>query len=636
MELKEYLALFRRWAGLLVLGLILGAAGGWVGSYLQAPVYQATTRILVMRAPQVQTTDMTYLSDQQLTQTYVQLLTTQPVLDGASAQLGFDIDPKQIQVQQIQTTQVIELTVEDHDAKRAADIANILVQVLISQNEKIQAGRYDATEQSLQSQVSQVQGQISTLQSQIQNVSSATVQDQLSQVQAQITPLQTEVAQLQKDIADLSAEHSPTPDQQAALADKKTRLDQIQPVLALYQQIYTNLVVLGKPSDSSAGNTMQLSQLQSTLSLYQQIYINLLNSLETVHLARLQNTPNVVQIEAASQPDTPVRPKPVLYTILSALVGLMLAGGIVFLIEYLNDTIKTLEDVEKILHLPVVGTIADMKSSEGGDQGVHVIKQPRSPISEAFRSLRTNLEFASVDKPLSRILVTSAGPSEGKTTIALNLAAIIAQGGKRVMLLDADMRKPHIHHFLNIPNRVGLSDLFRGNVSPKSVANRLEGLYEAAVITSGSLPPNPTELLGSAKMDRILEEVGKDSDVVIVDSPPSLVADFQVLAAKVDGVVLVVQPGRTHADTAQGTLEQLQHAGAHVIGVVLNRIPRDYYSYGGYSHYSRYYRGYSYYRDESHEHGDDTNGRLKGWLGRFKGAPRTEPSQAKIALKKTL
>ncbi len=628
MELKEYLALFRRWSWLLVLGLLLGAAGGWLASYLQAPVYQAITRILVMRAPQVQSTDMTYLSDQQLTQTYVQLLTTQPVLDGASAQLGFQVDPKQVNVQQIQTTQVIEMDVEDHSAKRAADIANVLVQVLISQNEKIQAGRYDSTEQSLQSQVSQVQGQITTLQSQIQNVSSETVQDQLSQVQAQITPLQNEVAQLQNDIASLSAEHSPTPEQQMALADKKTRLGQVQPVLALYQQIYTNLVVLGKPSDSGGTSTMQLSQLQSTLSLYQQIYINLLSSLETVHLARLQNTPNVVQIEAATQPDVPVRPKPVLYTLLAALVGLMLAGGIVFLTEYLNDTLKTMEDIEKVLHLPVVGTIADMKNTEGGEQSVHVIKQPRSPVSEAFRSLRTNLEFASVDKPLSRILVTSAGPSEGKTTVAVNLAAIIAQGGRRVMLLDADMRKPHVHHFLNIPNRIGLSDLFRGSLSPKSVAHRLEGLYEASVITSGSLPPNPTELLGSAKMDRILEEVCKDSDVVIVDSPPSLVADFQVLAAKVDGVVLVVQPGRTHADAAQGTLEQLQHAGAHVIGVVLNRIPRDYLAYGGYNHYSRYYRGYSYYRDEGREAGKEAKRGLAAWFRHPKTPPDKKPSQA--------
>jgi capsular exopolysaccharide synthesis family protein len=298
-------------------------------------------------------------------------------------------------------------------------------------------------------------------------------------------------------------------------------------------------------------------------------------------LARLQNTPNVVSIETAVVPTNPVRPKPVTNTGLSAVVGLLLAGGIAFLIEYLDDTIRTPEDIERILKLPVIGYIGNIDVGQGEAVDLHVLMHPRSPISEAFRSLRTNLEFTNVDRALKKILVTSAGPSEGKTMVAVNLAAIIAQGGKRVLLIDADMRRPRIHSIFGISNRVGLSTLFRGNMTVRSVMRAVEGLENVFIITSGNLPPNPTELLASTKMDHILQEASQDVDVIIVDSPPSIVADFQVLATKLDGVLMVVQPGNTRADAAFAMLEQLGRVDGSMLGVVLNKIPRDSYHYSG-------------------------------------------------------
>jgi capsular exopolysaccharide synthesis family protein len=277
----------------------------------------------------------------------------------------------------------------------------------------------------------------------------------------------------------------------------------------------------------------------------------------------------------------------------------MLAGGIVFLIEYLDDTLKTMEDVERALQLPVIGYIAQIQYDSENEESLYVTRQPRSPVSEAFRLLRTNLEFAGVDRPIRRLLVTSAGPSEGKTTVAVNLAAIMAQGGKRVVLVDADMRRPKVHRFLGLSNKVGLSDLFRGAVAFRMVTQQIEEVDTVSVLTSGSLPPNPTELLGSARMEQILQEAEKDADIVIIDSPPSLVADVQVLAGKVDGVVMVVHPGHTQEDGAVATLEMLNRAGARTLGVVLNRIPRDRADYyGGYRHYSPYYSGYHYYAGE--------------------------------------
>jgi capsular exopolysaccharide synthesis family protein len=603
MEIKRYFVLVRRWAWLLILGVVLGAAGGFLGSYYQTPVYRASTRFVIMRAAQTNYDYYAYLDSQQLVQTYIQLLTTDRVLVAAASELGIDAVSGVVSAQQVGDSQFVLLSVEDTDPQRAADTANVLVTVLINQNEEIQSVRYISSEKNLQSQVDQVQSQITSLQTQINEISAATVQDQLVQIQTQIDALQTQITELNTRIAELKRKYQ-TAEVKAEMADKEATLAQLEPVLSLYQQVYTNLVVLGQPVENGATTSTRLDQLQNTLNLYQNIYLNLLDSLEAVRLSKAQNTPSVVQVEPANPNFYPVRPQPVSTSLLAGAVGLLLAMGIAFLVEYLDDTLKTSEDVERILNLPVIGYIAQIHYDKGNAEKLYVIRQPRSPISEAFRSLRTNLEFAGVDRPIRRVLVTSAGPSEGKTTVSVNLAAIIAQGGKRVSLLDADLRRPMIHRFLDLPNQFGLSDLFRGTVATRMVSQRIPSQEQVSVITSGSLPPNPTELLASARMEQILQDVGKDADIIVVDSPPTLVADVQVLAAKVDAVILVVHPGHTEEAAARATLEMLNRSGAHTIGVVMNRIPRDRADYyGGYRHYSPYYSSHHYYsageRDET-------------------------------------
>ena len=599
MELKQYLRILQRWAWLMILGLLLGGGGGYQASRMQQPVYQAATRALVMRAPQQQSSELSYLSDQQLVQTYVQLLNTQPVRDGASERLGYPVDQDQIKVQQTRDTQIIQVVIEDQEPRRAADIANVLLEVLIEQNESLQAGRYASTEESIQAQIAQVEEQINSIQREVDRLSTQSFEDQVAQVEAQIQPLQEEVATLQKEIAALEPDRytkaSEVPERRTQIAEKQARINQIEPLLQLYQEIYSNLVLLGKPVESGSNASSRLAQLQSTLDLYQNLYINLLTSLESVRLARLQNTPNIVQIEPASQPTKPIRPRPLTNTALAAAIGLMLAAGIVFLIEYLDDTLKTPEDVERVLGLPVLGFVAEMRYKERSAEEIYVARQPRSPVSEAFRSLRTNLEFSSVQAPIKTILVTSPGPSEGKTTVAVNLAAIFALSGKRVALVDADLRRPCVHRTMGLPNRDGLSNLFRNQAEVTSVSRKKLDLPSLMVITSGSLPPNPAELLGSQRMSQILDELRGQVDIVVIDTPPSLVADAQILAGKVDAVLFVLQPGVTHAETARAAFALFQRTGARVIGTVLNRIPRSRsYYYGGYKYYSQY-EGKGYY-----------------------------------------
>ncbi len=604
MDIKQFFVSAKRWLWFLILGTLLGAVGGYFFSSRQTPIYQASTRFVVLRAAQTTYDYFSYLDSQQLISTYAQLLSTESLLAQASQELGFPVRKGQATAAQINDTQFVELTVKDTDPERAALIANGLVKVLIDQNEQLQSVRYISAEQNLQNRIDEAQQQISILQAQINEVSSATVESQLQSVQAQIDDLQAQVTALNAEVAKIDPETA-TDEQIALLADYQAQLDQLTPVLSLYQQIYTNLVVLKTPAQSDTTTTTQLTQLRTTLELYQQIYISSISSLETLRLTRAQNTPNVVQVEAAVTPSSPISPKPMQSALLAGGIGLLVTAAVAFLVEFLDDTIKTPDEVKDQLGLPVIGLIGELRKKNKDEKlGNYVAYHPRSPVSEAFRALRTNLEYSGIDAPLRVILVTSAGKSEGKTTVATNLAIVLAQSGKKVLLLDSDMRRPNVHAQFNIHNRVGLSDLVRGKLTLESVVRTLPEIKNLSIITSGGLPPNPAELLGSERMRSILEEMKSVFDVIVMDSPPMLVSDAQILSTRTDGVIYVIVPGNTHSVAAKRPLEELQRINANILGVVMNRIPRnrDYY-YGGYNYYSPYSSHDGYHQTGALEEG---------------------------------
>ncbi len=387
-------------------------------------------------------------------------------------------------------------------------------------------------------------------------------------------------------------------ERRALLRDKQAELALLQLNLDFAGQRYQGLVY---PQTAARDESGQQSQSGANMALYQQIYSSLLSNFEAVRLARTQGTPNVVQVERAS-PGGPVRPNEFSTAILWATIGMIITGSIAFLIEYLDDTLKTPEDIERVLDVPVVGFVADTPElsakyeNDEGKVGPFVSINPRAPLGETFRNLRTNLEFADVDDSLKTILVTSAGPGEGKTTVAANLAASFSQQQKNVVLVDCDLRRPKVHKVFEYSNDVGMSDMFLGRTDLENASHMYS--ENLRVITSGSLPSNPAELLGSDSMTNFLQHVEDISDVVVIDSPPSIVTDAAILSAKVDGVVLVVHPGKTHADDARAQLDQMRRAGARVVGVVLNRIPR---RRGGY--YSRYGYKYHYYRNYRYDYG---------------------------------
>ena len=384
---------------------------------------------------------------------------------------------------------------------------------------------------------------------------------------------------------------------------------------ATQQQItdtQTELQRLLSLPNASPDEQNQIQALQGRLVSLRQTYSTLLASSSN-------SGANLLTVVDPAIPATqPASPKVLLNTILAALVGLLIAIGIAFLLEYLDDAVKSGADVEALVGVPTLGAIIRMKG--GGDRSeiyhLAALLYPRSPAAEAYRTLRTNVEFAAVDAPVRTLLITSSIPGEGKTTTAANLAVVFAQTGRRTLLLDADLRKPGVHRMFNLPNSQGLTSLLRSDeLSLVDVAQATEQ-ENLAVITTGPLPPNPAELLGSKRMKVILERLSAAVELVVIDSPPlRAVTDAAILASITDGTIFVIDAGRTRRGAAVSGRDALAKVGARVLGVTLNRLSEK--ASGDYYYYD-YHGGYG--TDGAPKDGRDESRRDRG-----KGGASTPP-----------
>lgn len=387
---------------------------------------------------------------------------------------------------------------------------------------------------------------------------------------------------------------------EANIDNTATRIDELQQQLA------------GMFSARQIADTQtQISALEQKLNSYQANYAQLLTFLQGG-----VNTINVV--EPASLPTTPIGPNKNMTILLAAAIGLLLALGAAFLLDYLDDTLKTADDVRAATDLSTLGAITRIDADKPGDMLV-AAALPKSPTAEAYRILRTNIQFSSLDNPPRTLLVTSSNPSEGKSTTLANLAVVMAQQGQRVVVVDTDLRRPTQHRLFQVPNNVGLTNALLhehptadGYLQPTPVEN-LE------VLTTGPLPPNPAELLGSVRFHALIENLKQHADVVLFDSPPALaVTDATILARLVDGVVLVVDAGMTRRQWAANAKEALDKAGVHILGVALNRLrPQS----SGYYYY--YYRRYYTYGDGDGGEGERGQRRRKQAQGWRRWLPRT-------------
>jgi non-specific protein-tyrosine kinase len=281
---------------------------------------------------------------------------------------------------------------------------------------------------------------------------------------------------------------------------------------------------------------------------------------------------SVSVVELATMPTSPVKPQIPLNVALGIVAGLVVAAGLVLLMEYLDDTVKSEQDVDRLAGLTTLGMVVRF-GRRGSLQPVSGYGS-RSPAAEAYRAIRTSVQFASMDRPGQVLLVTSPNAGDGKSTTAANLAVTMASAGKRVVLVDGDLRKPSLHRVFNLENRVGLtSALLSGNGARSCVQS--SGFDNLLVLASGPLPPNPSELLSSPRMRDLVGALRREADVVVMDSPPALlVTDATLLAALADGTILVAEAGRTRSAALRQAVDGLSRATDRLLGVVLNKTGR--------------------------------------------------------------
>ena len=337
--------------------------------------------------------------------------------------------------------------------------------------------------------------------------------------------------------------------------------------------------------DRTADQEAELQALEGRLASLRSTYATLLS------FSSGGATNLLTVVEPADTPTSSVWPRTLLNTLLAAALGLLIVVCLAFLVEQLDDSIKDPDAIQEVVGLGTLGTIARMRSPRGrGKMYLLVgILYPRSGTAEAYRTLRTNVEFASVDAPLHTLLVTSAAPGEGKTLTSANLAVVFAQAGRSVILVDADLRKPGVNEMFELSNSHGLTTMLRDDaVSVDTVAQPTEQA-NLRILTTGPLPPNPAELLGSNRMQAVLGRLRQSADLVIFDSPPlQAVTDAAVLSSFVDGTLLVIDAGRSRRRVVRVAQQALARAGANTLGAVLNRVPtHTQYTYGEYYGHKR-------------------------------------------------
>jgi polysaccharide biosynthesis transport protein len=334
-----------------------------------------------------------------------------------------------------------------------------------------------------------------------------------------------------------------------------------------------------------------MARLELQLNQARSSYSQTFNQLQSLRVSQAREVSNLVVVERAEAPLRPVRPRTLQNTLLAAVVGGMLALGAVFLIEYLDDTIKTPDQVTEDTGLSTLSAIAvinGQKDNPATKLAAHHL--PRSPVAEAYRVLRTNLSFAAIDGGLRSVLITSSSPGEGKSTTAANLGVVMAQTGKQVILVDADLRRPTQHKLFEVANNQGLTTALLDGQAPLGEHLQQTTIAGLRLLTSGPLPPNPAELLNSQRMHQLIESLQGEADLVIFDTPPALtVADASILAGQVAGSILVAGVGETRRDALVQAVETLHKAGATVYGVVMNRVKTGRSGYGYYNYYYRYY-----------------------------------------------
>lgn len=346
--------------------------------------------------------------------------------------------------------------------------------------------------------------------------------------------------------------------------------------------------------------SVQYQILKREADTNRELYNGLLQRMKETGISASITASNIQIIDPAEVPKSPFKPNKKLNFMLALMVGLFGGVGLAFLAEYLDNTIKTPEDIEKRILMPSLGLVPHCSVKDAGG-AVELLSHSsgNTHLGEAYSSLRTFLLFSSAGKPPKVMMVTSARREEGKTTTSVNTAISLTKSDAKVLLVDADMRRPRLHKIFKVPNTAGLSSFLSGNREFSAELLKPTGVPNLHVMTSGPLPPNPAELLGSYRLKELIDGLYTLYNFIVIDTPPVLgLADAVVASTQTEGVIMVVRSGKTPREAAQQAKKILESVNAKLLGVVLNAINESHLKYGYYSYYNYYSQNYGSNEDK--------------------------------------
>lgn len=533
LELRDYLGILRRRKWFIILPTTVILVAAMTASLLTTPIYEATADVMIdsnKHSTVIGDSAVPVQDPARELQTQIQVLTSRPVGEEVARRLQLNVAPEAISARV--TAAVLGQT----------SIIRIKVRDASASLARDVANGVAATYIDLRRK--------SSLDSFAQ---------QANDIQKKIDDATVSVQQYDTELSDaIGKSHGDKPDpaNQATITTVSNRREQAASVQAFWKTALDKL------------------QIQSGL----------------------QNSSAEI-VSPATLPTSPVEPKLSRKVAFALTIGILLGAALAFLVEYLDDSLRSKQDAENAFGAPILGMVP--RAASWGDRHDAVllsVKDPASTTAESYRSIRTNLQFALLDSGSKIVLVTSPSASEGKSTTAANIAVVLAQAGRSVIIVDCDLRRPRVHKFFQLRNTEGITTAILAERPLVDLLQRprIAGAPPSLLaLTSGPIPPNPADLLGSARVSELLETLGTLADYVVIDSPPIVpLSDAAVLAPKTDGVLVVAKAGQSSRRASSQAAEKITAVGGTIVGVVLNEVTPNFGEPGYYYDYYYYYQSY--------------------------------------------